>query len=145
MLVYHLWIKDTFNVPKVSLIQWLKISTPPTPAKNGIVIATEKKQKSVLYDESSVSKVSPGTGEWGYEIVRPTHRSRWWMTRLGWPTAEWDLTLGMSAFHTPILDWDLWKVWCSGFSTDHNGFCSEFMFQFTELLRPWASNSHVGL
>ena len=26
------------------------------------------------------------------------------MTRLGWPTAEWDLTLGMSAFHTPILD-----------------------------------------
>ena len=26
-------------------------------AKNGVVIATEKKQKSVLYDESSISKV----------------------------------------------------------------------------------------
>lgn len=27
-------------------------------AKNGVVVATEKKQKSVLYDESSISKVS---------------------------------------------------------------------------------------
>lgn len=26
-------------------------------AKNGVVIAVEKKQKSVLYDESSISKV----------------------------------------------------------------------------------------
>ena len=30
-------------------------------ARNGVVIATEKKQKSVLYDESSISKV---TWEW---------------------------------------------------------------------------------
>ena len=26
-------------------------------AKNGVVVATEKKQKSVLYDESSIGKV----------------------------------------------------------------------------------------
>lgn len=31
-------------------------------AKNGVVLAVEKKQKSFLYDESSITKVSGGKG-----------------------------------------------------------------------------------
>ena len=33
-------------------------------AKNGVVVAVEKKQKSVLYDESSINKVN-----WTYSAV----------------------------------------------------------------------------
>ncbi len=33
-------------------------------AKNGVVIAVEKKQKSLLYDESSITKVSLFGGFW---------------------------------------------------------------------------------
>ena len=33
-------------------------------AKNGVVVATEKKQKTVLYDENSISKVHVPCTQW---------------------------------------------------------------------------------
>lgn len=45
-------------------------------ASNGVVLATEKKQKSVLYDEQSVHKVEPITKHIGivYSGMGPDYR-----------------------------------------------------------------------
>lgn len=45
-------------------------------AANGVVLATEKKQKSVLYDEQSVHKVEPITKHIGmvYSGMGPDYR-----------------------------------------------------------------------
>ncbi|OWK09207.1 hypothetical protein Celaphus_00006030, partial [Cervus elaphus hippelaphus] len=47
-------------------------------AANGVVLATEKKQKSILYDERSVHKVEPITKHIGlvYSGMGPEHRAR---------------------------------------------------------------------
>lgn len=46
------------------------------PAANGVVLATEKKQKSILYDERSVHKVEPITKHIGlvYSGMGPDYR-----------------------------------------------------------------------
>lgn len=45
-------------------------------ASNGVVLATEKKQKSILYDEQSVHKVEPITKHIGmvYSGMGPDYR-----------------------------------------------------------------------
>lgn len=45
-------------------------------ASNGVVLATEKKQKSILYDEQSVHKVEPITKNIGmvYSGMGPDYR-----------------------------------------------------------------------
>ena len=45
-------------------------------ATNGVVLATEKKQKSILYDEQSVHKVEPITKHIGmvYRGMGPDYR-----------------------------------------------------------------------
>ena len=54
------------HLPQSCTPSLLPISTPHT-AKNGVVLAVEKKQKSVLYDESSINKVMGGGREGGRE------------------------------------------------------------------------------
>ncbi len=69
-------------------------------AKNGVVIAVEKKQKSVLYDESTIRKVclvrrplTPHTRSHTHPRSHP-HRLRWSVIILEWCTVVWDQTLG---------------------------------------------------
>lgn len=51
-------LSDTRTLKDLFLISLPLSHHPSTPkAKNGIVLAVEKKQKSVLYDESSITKV----------------------------------------------------------------------------------------
>lgn len=49
---------------------------PSSTAANGVVLATEKKQKSILYDEQSVHKVEPITKHIGmvYSGMGPDYR-----------------------------------------------------------------------
>ena len=46
-------------------------------ATNGVVLATEKKQKSVLYDEHSISKVEPITKNIGIVYSGMGLDNRW--------------------------------------------------------------------
>ena len=48
----------------------------PSAASNGVVLATEKKQKSILYDEQSVHKVEAITKHVGmvYSGMGPDYR-----------------------------------------------------------------------
>lgn len=59
-------------------------------ASNGVVLATEKKQKSILYDEQSVHKVEPITKHIGmvYSGMGPDYRWEfiiWTEQDLGFP------------------------------------------------------------
>lgn len=56
---------------------WSTFINPPSSlAANGVVLATEKKQKSILYDEQSVHKVEPITKHIGmvYSGMGPDYR-----------------------------------------------------------------------
>lgn len=50
---------------------------PILPATNGLVLATEKKQKSILYDEHSIHKIEMITKHSGlvYSGMGPDYRS----------------------------------------------------------------------
>lgn len=52
------------------------VSFSPFKASNGVVLATEKKQKSILYDETSVHKVEMITKHIGmvYSGMGPDYR-----------------------------------------------------------------------
>lgn len=56
-------------------------------ASNGVVLATEKKQKSILYDEQSVHKVEPITKHIGmvYSGMGPDYR---WVLCVLWRKTE---------------------------------------------------------
>lgn len=58
----------------IQMVNQLQILLPS--AANGVVLATEKKQKSILYDEQSVHKVEPITKHIGmvYSGMGPDYR-----------------------------------------------------------------------
>lgn len=69
----HWWLEEKIHNSDFSL--WFS-------ASNGVVLATEKKQKSILYDEQSVHKVEPITKHIGmvYSGMGPDYRFAFCLT-----------------------------------------------------------------
>lgn len=76
-------------------------------ASNGVVLATEKKQKSILYDEQSVHKVEPITKHIGmvYSGMGPDYRWEfviWTEQDLGFPLIDANCWAQCYTKHTQI-------------------------------------------